>query len=324
MTNSPKVGVLLPRDISIKNLVPYAQKAEALGFAEVWVVEDCFFRGGIAQAAVVLASTSRITVGIGILPVGARNPAFAALEIATLSELYPGRISVGLGHGMPVWMKQVGEAVASPLTALSEQLSSVRAILRGEEVNVDGRYVQLDRVRLNDGLPAVPPIMAGVRGPKSLAVSGEHADGTILAEPVTPEYLAAARAHIAEGAERSLPVREHQVVAYNIAAIDDDAAAARALVRPGLEWFGEPDWAPHITPLPFADEFAELYATSASRSAFASALPDEWIDQLALVGTPDRVRARIADLGAAGATSVVLAPIGVDPMDALYSFARVL
>jgi 5,10-methylenetetrahydromethanopterin reductase len=333
---SPSVGVLLPRDIPLTNLIPYAQKAEALGFDEVWVVEDCFFRGGIAQAAIVLASTSRIVVGIGILPAGARNAAFTSLEIATLAELYPGRIVVGIGHGMPGWMRQVDAAVASPLTALAEQLSAVRRILRGEKVSVDGRYVKLDAVQLNSAPATVPPVLAGVRGPKSLAVAGQFADGTILAEPVTPEYLAAALAHIAVGTERtndehtstertttSHPT-DHQVVAYNVAVIDDDENAARTRVRPALEWFGDDDWAPHIAPLPFAEDFAQLRSRCASREEFAAAMPTDWIDQLALVGTPDRVRARIAELGAAGATSVVLAPVGTDPMDALDSFARVL
>jgi high-affinity nickel permease len=32
-------------------------------------------------------------------------------------------------------------------------------------------------------------VLAGVRGPKSLALAGQHADGLILAEPVTPAYL---------------------------------------------------------------------------------------------------------------------------------------
>jgi 5,10-methylenetetrahydromethanopterin reductase len=324
MTRPPSVGVLLPRDIPITDLVPYAQRAEALGFDEIWVVEDCFFRGGIAQAAVVLASTSRIVVGIGILPAGARNTAFTTLDIATLAQLYPGRIVVGIGHGMPLWMKQVGAAVASPLTALGEQLSALRAILRGEEVSVDGRYVKLDAVQLNDALPVAPPVLAGVRGPKSLAASGQFADGTILAEPVTPEYLAAALAHIAVGAGRNSPALDHRIVAYNVASVADDAAVARDAVRPALEWFGEPDWAPHIAPLPFADAFAALRSGSASREEFVANLPNEWVDQLALVGTPDRVRGRIAELAAAGATSVVLAPVGNDPMSALESFARVL
>lgn len=311
------VGIMLPRDLPAHQIVPFVQKAERLGFDELWVVEDCFFRGGFAQAAVALASTRSIQVGIGILPAPVRNAAFTALEANTLAEIYPGRLLLGIGHGMPVWMTQVGDKPASILTLLDEQLTALRTLLGGERLEVDGRYVQIDGAQLATPATIAPPVLAGVRGPKSLAVSGRSADGTILAEPVTPEYLQAALAKIdAEGA--------HQVVAYNVAAVDDDASVAREIARPALEWIGEPDWAPHITPLPFAEEFAALRARSATRAEFIAALPDEWIDALSLAGTPDRVRDRIAELHASGATSVVFIPAGADPLARLDSLARAL
>ncbi|CAM5390298.1 N5,N10-methylene tetrahydromethanopterin reductase OS=Streptomyces microflavus OX=1919 GN=hmd PE=4 SV=1 [Streptomyces microflavus] len=138
-TLSPAVGVLLPRDLPTHLILPFARRAEELGFGSVWVVEDLGFRGGVAQAASVLASTSRIRVGIGLLPAGARNVAFAALEIATLAQLFPGRTDVGVGHGMPGWMRSVGQWPRSPLTFLEEYIDSLRALLRGEGPEVRGR-----------------------------------------------------------------------------------------------------------------------------------------------------------------------------------------
>jgi alkanesulfonate monooxygenase SsuD/methylene tetrahydromethanopterin reductase-like flavin-dependent oxidoreductase (luciferase family) len=88
--------------------------------------------------------------------------------------------------------------------------------------------------------------VVGVRGPRSLHLAAELADGVVLAEPVTPEYLASVREHTGP----DLPIH-----AYNVAAVDDDADRARRLVRAGLSWIGEPDWAPHIQALPFAAEF---------------------------------------------------------------------
>jgi len=311
------VGIMLPRDLSAHQIVPFAQKADHLGFDELWVVEDCFFRGGFAQAAVALASTSRIRVGIGILPAPVRNAAFTALEANTLAEIYPDRLLLGIGHGMPVWMQQVGDKPASILTMLDEQLTALRTLLAGDRLEVDGRYVKIDGAQLESPAASAPPVLAGVRGPKSLAVSGRSADGTILAEPVTPEYLTAAVGHIdARG--------PHQLVAYNVASVDDDPSVAREIARPALEWIGEPDWAPHIAPLPFAAEFAALRQQSATRADFMAALPDEWVDALALTGTPDRVRDRVAELHASGATSVVFIPAGVDPLAQLDSLARAL
>ena len=311
------VAVMLPRDLPAHQFRTYAQRAEALGFDELWLVEDCFFRGGVAQAAAALAMTERVRVGIGILPAAVRNAAFTAMEAATLAELFPGRVDIGIGHGMPGWMRQVGAWPQSPLAMLEEHLSAVRAVLRGAAVDADGRYVTLHGVELATPPATLPRVLAGVRGPKSLAVAGRCADGTILAEPVTPEYVAEALRHIA-------PTREHRIVAYCVAAVDDDAAVARAAARPALEWIGDPDWDVHIAPLPFADEFRALRAAATDRAGFAAAMPDEWVDQLAVVGTVAGARTRIGQLHDAGVTTAVLMPVGADPLAALEDLARVL
>ena len=310
------LGVMAPPNLPIRTFVDYVTEAEGYGFDEVWFAEDCFLKGGIGQAAVALASTRRIIVGVGILPAGARNVAFAALEIAFLANLYPGRLMVGIGHGMADWMRQVGAHPTSPLTLLQEYLRALRTLLAGETVTFSGRYVQLSKVRLDEPPASVPLVLAGVRGPKSLALSGKHADGTILAEPVTPEYLAFARRQI--GADAG-----HPIVAYNVAAVDADADAARSRVRPALAVVGQSAWAPHVKPMDFADELAALSRSSTSPAEFSRLLPEEWVDQLAVVGTPSQARTRLQQLHAAGADHLVLAPTGTEPLPALKNLSRV-
>ena len=99
---------------------------------------------------------------------------------------------------------------------------------------------------------------------------------------------------------------------------------ARDAARPALEWIGEPDWDVHIAPLPFADEFRALRAASSTRAEFVARMPDAWVDQLAVVGTVDDTRRRIAQLHDAGVTTTVLMPVGADPLAALEDLARVL
>ncbi len=218
---------------------------------------------------------------------------------------------------MPAWMRQIGAWPASPLTLLEETLLGTRALLRGERLSAHGRHVQLDAVIL-ERPPAIEPlIIAGVRSPKSLAVSGRCEDGTILAEPVTPEYLSVARAQI--GARNA-----HHIVAYTFAAIDADVHLARASVRPALLWVGEPDSLPHIAPLPFAAELAALRTRCTTPQEFAAALPDALVDQLAVISTPAAARVRIAQLHTAGANSVVQIPVGPHPISALNSLALLL
>ncbi|WP_031468369.1 LLM class flavin-dependent oxidoreductase [Sciscionella sediminilitoris] len=315
---TPATGIMLPRDLDSGRILEYGRRAEALGFDELWVVEDLGFRGGIAQAGALLAATSRIRIGVGVLPAAARNAAFAAMEIATLGQLFPGRIEVAIGHGMPAWMRSVGEHTPRPLGLLEETLTAVRALLRGERAESAGQVV-LDGVALESrAVPEhIPELLAGVRGPRSLAASGRIADGTVLAEPSTPEYVRAAREQIAA-------TGAHRIVAYNIASVHPDPAVAVEHARPGLEWIGEPDWAPHLNPLPFAGELRALRERCATREEFTEAMPGEWVARLALAGTPETVRARLDQLYEAGASSAVLVPIGPDPLAALEPLAAVL
>jgi 5,10-methylenetetrahydromethanopterin reductase len=311
-----RVGVLVPPHIPPGQLVSYAQQAEQLGFSEVWVAEDCFLHGAFAQAATILASTASVQVGMGIIPVATRNVAFAAMEIATLAGLHPGRIAVGVGHGMPGWLDQVGARPSSPLTLLDEYIQALRRLLAGERVDVAGRYVHLTGVQLAHVPPVPPPVFAGVRGPKSLRLSGQVAQGTVLAEPVTPEYLSTVVEQIDSA--------DHEIVAYNFASVDDDPAVARSRVRKALAVVGEPDWQPQLAMLEFAAELAELRRSTRSATAFAAALPDRWVDRLAIVGTPERARAQLTALRSRGAGHTVLTPAYPDLRSALDSLARLI
>ncbi|MEW2561842.1 LLM class flavin-dependent oxidoreductase [Streptomyces griseorubiginosus] len=312
------VGVMLPLDLPVAEVLPYVRRAEELGFDQVWVVEDLGWRGGVAQAATVLASTTNLTVGIGILPAGARNVAFAAMELATLTQLHPGRVIAGIGHGMPAWMRQVGSWPASPLTLIKEYARALRLLVAGQPGPENGRYVRCEGVVLTEIPDIVPPVILGVRGPKSQAVAGEVADGLLLAEPAAPEYITASLGNLGPAANAP------EIVVYDAAAVDDDEEAALNRVRAALEPVGEPQWAAHIDPLPFAEELRAHRAASPDARHFARTMPAEWVRALSISGTPDQARAAIETRHAAGATSVVLAPAGPDRLAALDALARAL
>src|SRR5918911_4956600 len=172
-------AVFLPQ-FAPERLRGVALAADEAGLEELWLWEDCFWESGIAAAAAALAWTQRLRVGIGLLPVPLRNVALTAMEVATLDRIFPGRLVVGVGHGVQDWMGQVGARVDSPLTLLREYLEALRALLRGEEVTTEGRYLRLDRVALDWPPPAAPAVLAGATGPRTLRLCGEFADGTIL------------------------------------------------------------------------------------------------------------------------------------------------
>lgn len=316
----PRIGVLLPRDLPAEHVLPYARRVEDLGFDELWVVEDLGFRGGAAQAGAVLAATEWVHVGIGILPAAARDVGFAAMDAATLARLFPGRVTFGVGHGMPDWMRSVGRWPARPLTYLEAYTRALRALLRGETVTTaPDAPVVLDGVALDpSSVPdEVPDVLLGVRGPRSLAAAGRVAEGVVLAEPCPPAYVRAAVEQVAA----PTPPR---VVTYDAACVDDDEARALDVARHALAWIGEPDWAPHLAQQPFADDLAALRAQCGSPEEFAAQLPDAWVRELALAGSPAQVRAGLEARAAAGATTCVVFPSGPDPVAALEQLARLL
>jgi alkanesulfonate monooxygenase SsuD/methylene tetrahydromethanopterin reductase-like flavin-dependent oxidoreductase (luciferase family) len=157
-----------------------ARAAEAAGLDEMWVWEDCFWVSGTSGVVAALAATERISVGVSLLPVPLRNVALTAMEITTLHRLFPGRVTVAVGHGAQDWMAQVGARPQSPMTLLREYLIALKALLRGETVTTSGRYVTLDRVTLDWTATPVPDVYLGGVGAKTLRLAGELADGIVL------------------------------------------------------------------------------------------------------------------------------------------------
>ncbi|MCX5050750.1 MULTISPECIES: LLM class flavin-dependent oxidoreductase [unclassified Streptomyces] len=220
------LGAVFRPQLPPERLRAVARIADETGLEELWLWEDCFREGGISTAAAALAWTERVRVGVGLLPVPLRNVAITAMEAASLHRMFPGRAVVGVGHGVQDWMGQVGARVESPVTLLREHLDALRALLRGERLTTDGRYVHLDDVGL-DWPPSGPvPVFAGATGPRSLRLSGEAADGTVLTASTTADGVRRARRLIDEGRESAGRSGDpHEIVVYLLTATGPDAAS---------------------------------------------------------------------------------------------------
>lgn len=210
-----------------------AAAADAAGLEQLWVWEDCFKESGIATAAAMLATTSRLPVAIGLLPVPLRNVALTAMELATLARLFPGRLTAGIGHGVLDWMSQVGARAESPLTLLREYTAALSALLHGQTVTVHGRYIHLEEVALDWPPAVVPPLLVGGVRPRTVALAGELADGVIISSGPSPEEIRATAGHFQAGRGRPGEVVVFTSVsaaspAKDIAAVVSEYAAAGA------------------------------------------------------------------------------------------------
>lgn len=217
------LGMIFRPQFPPERLRAVARAADEAGLEELWLWEDCFLESGIASATAALAWTERLHVGIGLLPVPLRNVALTAMEAATVERMFPGRLTLGVGHGVQEWMGQVGARVESPLTLLREHLTALRALLRGERLTVRGRYVTLEDVALDWPPDAAPAVLAGATGPRTLRLSGDAAEGAILTAGTPPEAVRRARRLIEEG--RGSSAEPHRLVVYFHAATGPGAAA---------------------------------------------------------------------------------------------------
>jgi alkanesulfonate monooxygenase SsuD/methylene tetrahydromethanopterin reductase-like flavin-dependent oxidoreductase (luciferase family) len=212
VTGAPRIGVVFRPQLPPEQLRSFVTAAEAAGLDDVWLWEDCFLEGGLTAASAALAWTSSIRVGLGLMPVPFRNPALAAMELATLARLFPGRFVPVAGHGVQDWMAQVGARAASPMTLLREWVTAVRSLLRGETVTVSGDYVNLHAVALDWPPDTVPPLLVGARRPKTVAFAGAGADGMVLDVPIPPDG-------VREAVTQAAAPGPHEVVVYVLAGV---------------------------------------------------------------------------------------------------------
>lgn len=232
----PTMAVTFRPQLPPERLHDVVTAADAAGIDELWLWEDCFLEGGIATASAALARSSRVRIGLGLLPVPLRNPALAAMELATLERLAPGRVIAGFGHGVLDWMGQVGARVASPLTLLREYVVAVRALLEGRTVDTAGRYVTLRDVTLDWPPAAAPQLVIGATGPKTLRLAGELGDGVVLSGGTSPDDVRAAREIIDEGYAASGRAGRSRVTVY--VPVDTTAPDLRGRLRERAAEFG--------------------------------------------------------------------------------------
>ena len=247
-----------------------AMAAEDAGVPELWLWEDCFRESAVAAASAVLAWTTDLRVGIGVSPMPLRNVALLAMEIATLERLFPGRLIPGVGHGVLDWMAQVGARAASPLTLMREYVPALRSLLAGDAVSTEGRYVSLDRVQLDWPPAHAPAVVVAGEGPKTVRLTGEVGDGTVLPAGSTPDRVARTLAMALEGRRTAGRDDDHQLIVFVSAAVGDES---RALLEADLR---------RVT--------------------------DDVDPSLMVCGEPDAVASAVEPFYAAGATTVLLQP----------------
>lgn len=337
-----RFGMMITCNRPPEELVGSAKYIESLGFDDVWLVEDLRWAGGIGPSAVVLANTQKVRVGLGIMPAVFRNASATAMEVSALARLFPGRFAAGIGHGMQTWMSQIGERVASPMTALEEVTAVVRRMIRGGSISFDGTYTKVDDIALVHPAIEVPPVLLGVTGPKSIELAGRIADGTILCEWIGPTYVKKARARINEGRKAGAQRKEtkaaagpalesaplplqHEVVVFVNTMLSSEFVDARMVMRQTIApKILDDSLAWTLGVLGVNEEADRLAALGLPAGELANHIPEAWIDELAAAGTAEQIQAMFRALIEAGADTIVMIPFVGPHNPALADYANLV
>jgi len=232
-------AICLTCRLPMQEIIRYAKLAEEAGIGAVWVNESHYYRSALAALSAVAQLTERILLGTGVVSVYARHPAFTAMEAATIDEISGGRFLLGLGV-TPIWGEGEGSALKTgerPLQAMREATEIVRGLLAQKITDYRGKFFTMlesdEQSESRTSLNFQPvrdriPIIYGVKGPKLLRLAGETADGVLLTNPTTPEYVREKRAIIEEGARRrGRDLSDFTTAAFVTFSVSDNREAAR-------------------------------------------------------------------------------------------------
>jgi alkanesulfonate monooxygenase len=333
-TDGPHLSTTrLARGPSSAYLGQVAVAADTLGYAGALVPTGRACEDSWAVASYLAALTRRLRFTVAVRP-GQSSPTMTARMAATLDRVSGGRLNVNVViGGDPVEL--AGEGVfldhGDRYALADEYLEVWTALLAGEEVDLDGRFVHVEGGRLE--YPPVqnprPPLLCGTSSPAGRQFAGRWID-TVLTWGEPPDQLApkleATRAAFAlHGREPRFGIRLHVVVRERaedawaaaedlLRHVDDDAVAASQEILARTESEGQ----------------RRMVAQHGGRRDQLEVSPNLWAGVglvtagagTALVGSPEEVAERLLEYHAMGIDLFILS--GYPHLEECYRVAELL
>ena len=311
------------------DLQPVAQEAERLGFDSIWTAE-AWGSDAFTPLAWIAAHTSKIKLGTAVVQLSARTPTATAMAALTLDHLSGGRLILGLGvSGPQVVEGWYGQPFAKPLARTREYIDIIRQVLRRDgPVASPGPHYPLPYTGegawgLGKPLRAIThplrneiPIFMGAEGPKNVALAAEIADGWL------PLYYSPYRQEVyADSLAKARPGFE--VAQFVMVNMQDDVKAALMPVKAMLSFYvggmGAKKKNFHMELMgrmgfeAEALKIQDLFFEGKREEAMA-VVPDEFADEISLVGSKARIRDRLAAWRETPVSTLLLATRDVDTM----------
>jgi F420-dependent oxidoreductase-like protein len=319
-----KLGLTLPVGGAHPRLdMDLILEAESLGYDSVWTGE-AYGTDAVTPAAWVLARTTKIKAGTGIMQMSARTPTCVAMTAMTLQALSGNRFLCGVGPSGPQVIEGWhGQPFGKPVDRTREYVAIIRQILAREKpLTFDGEYYQIPYKgpgasglakplrSMTHGNPDMKFYTASIT-PGGLRVSGEVADGNI---PIfmSPEKADLMCKTVLDGmakAGRAVSLADYDVAPHVKVRVGTDLQALRDSCKPeyalyiggmgarGKNYYN--DYAKRLGYEAEAIQIQDLYLDG-KKDAAAALVPDKLVDELALIGPKERIRDRLAAWKEAG------------------------
>jgi F420-dependent oxidoreductase-like protein len=322
------------------DVMPLVEEAERLGFGSIWSAE-AYGSDAVSWLAWVASRTTTLEFGTAIMQIPARTPAATAMTAITLDHLSGGRFRLGLGMSGPQVVEGWhGVPYGKPLARTREYVEVVRAILRRDKpVEFRGEYYTIPAAEgpgttgLGKPLKTIVhplrsdlPIYLAAIGPKNVALAGEIADGW-LPTFFSPGRMAMYREWLDEGLARAGRSADGFDIAPMVPVfVGDDAQQCRDLVKPFLALYVGGMGARGRN---FYNSLAQRYGYEEAAATIldlylegrkgeaAAAVPDDLVDEVSLVGPPERIRDRLQIWRDAGVTTLIATTLQFDALRAL-------
>jgi alkanesulfonate monooxygenase SsuD/methylene tetrahydromethanopterin reductase-like flavin-dependent oxidoreductase (luciferase family) len=290
-------GVGFAPSVPAPGVIDAAKLAEQLGYDVFWVTDSHMaVREATSMLGALAVSTTRITLGPGVSHLAGRHPTVIASAMATLDELAPGRIRLGIGVGdsgpLNLGMQR------TTVRELEAAVIAIRTLLQGKETPGQTRPLRLSYVRKRDQSPV--PIYVAATGQRTLRMAGHVADAALISG--IPDELSRSIAVLRAGEqEAGRPAGATRVLFWTTACVDQDRDAARAAVRGSVARRAMNTFSRQLRNGQLADDDREaLERLNAAHqrghiwdTGYTDLVPERWIDRFSVAGTPDEVRSRL-------------------------------
>lgn len=316
--------------------VALAQEADRLGYHSLWTAE-AYGSDAVSPLVWLAAKTERIKVGTAILQMTARVPAVTAMTAATIDLLTGGRMLLGIGASGPQVVEGWhGVPYGKPVTRAREYVEILRKVWRREEpLQFHGEHYDIPvtggsglgkplKLIIHPQRPTIPIYLAAI-GPKNVALAAEVADGW-LPILLSPERMSIYREWLDEGFTRAGATRnpaDFDIAATVQVVIGDDVENCRNLVKPFIALYvggmGARDknfyfnLACRYGYEEAANRIQDLYLSGRKGEA-CQAVPDEFVDEVALCGPRERVAERLAAWKGSGIGTLICGTWDVDTL----------